>query len=89
LSNQFGVVQSDPLHTHVLGRDQHMEPKVIKSGNATLRIHSPLAHMSQDEKRKWFQDEWENGNPVVRNIVQTALQLSDEIRQRNLSNSKS
>jgi len=52
LFNQSGVVHQDPQHTHVVRRDQDMEPKTIKSGNATLRIHSPIAHMSHQENER-------------------------------------
>ncbi len=59
-----------------------MEPKVIKSGNATLRIHSSLAHMSKEEQREWFQTEYKKGNPVVQNIAHTTLKLSKGIRNK-------
>ncbi|WP_180954557.1 hypothetical protein [Bacillus sp. V5-8f] len=43
--------------------------KEFKFGNTTVVIHSPLVHMNTDEKKKWFQDEVEKGNKVLKQIV--------------------
>ncbi|AZU61009.1 hypothetical protein [Neobacillus mesonae] len=44
--------------------------KEFKFGNATVIIHSPLVHMSSEERRAWYQDEMAKGNPVLKEIAQ-------------------
>ncbi|MEH6945049.1 hypothetical protein [Bacillus sp. JJ722] len=47
-----------PKKTHVIG-------------NTMITIHSPLVNMNESEREKWFTHEFENGNPVILNIVNT------------------
>ncbi|WP_197431005.1 hypothetical protein [Anoxybacillus sp. P3H1B] len=47
--------------------------KKFKYGNTTVIIHSPLVHMSADERKEWFEKEWEKGNPVLKQIAQAVL----------------
>ncbi|PLT33633.1 hypothetical protein CUU64_10910 [Bacillus sp. V5-8f] len=61
------VVQLDHQHTDVSRGNSDM--KEFKFGNTTVVIHSPLVHMNTDEKKKWFQDEVEKGNKVLKQIV--------------------
>lgn len=64
-----------PVTEHInvpKGDDQQMEPmpsKEYKFGNTTVIIHSKLVNMTSEERREWFEREWENGNPWLKNIV--------------------
>ncbi|MFS0784749.1 hypothetical protein [Bacillus sp. 1P06AnD] len=40
-------------------------------GNTVITIHSPLVNMNEIEREKWFEQELNNGNPVIHNIVNT------------------
>ncbi|MDQ0176499.1 hypothetical protein [Bacillus chungangensis] len=46
-------------------------PKAFKFGNTTVIIHSPLAHMTNQEQKQWFDREWKNGNSVLKGIAAT------------------
>ncbi|WP_407270004.1 hypothetical protein [Radiobacillus sp. PE A8.2] len=43
--------------------------KEHKIGNTTVIIHSPLVAMTEEERVRWFNDEWEKGNPVLKEIA--------------------
>ncbi|MED0687925.1 hypothetical protein [Anoxybacillus ayderensis] len=47
--------------------------KEFKYGNTTVIIHSPLVLMSADERKEWFQKEWEKGNPVLKQIAKAVM----------------
>lgn len=49
-------------------------PKEFKFGNTTVIIHSQLAHMTKDEQRKWFAEEWKKGNPTLKLIAATLFE---------------
>ncbi|WP_191556578.1 endonuclease NucS domain-containing protein [Metabacillus idriensis] len=38
-------------------------------GNTMVVVHSPLVTLSKEERKKWFLDEWEKGNPVLKEIA--------------------
>ncbi|UFU00335.1 hypothetical protein KO561_05130 [Radiobacillus kanasensis] len=43
--------------------------KEHKIGNTTVIIHSPLVAMSEGDRKQWFEEEWEKGNQVLRDIA--------------------
>lgn len=43
----------------------------MKSGNATLIIHSDLMKLTEEEREQWFEDEMAKGNPILLNIAKT------------------
>jgi hypothetical protein len=47
--------------------------KEFKYGNTTVIIHSPLVLMSAQERKEWFEKEWEKGNPVLKQIAQAVI----------------
>lgn len=47
-------------------------PKTYTFGNTKVIVHSPLAHMTSDERKEFFRTEWEKGNPVLKEIAQAA-----------------
>jgi hypothetical protein len=47
--------------------------KEYQYGNSKVIIHSPLALMSKKEQKEWFQQEWENKNPILKAIVEVAV----------------
>ncbi|MCK6205704.1 hypothetical protein KZX50_09675 [Bacillus infantis] len=61
------VVHLDHPHTDESRGDSQL--KEFKYGNTTVVIHSPLVHMNIDEKKKWFKDELEKGNKVLKQMV--------------------
>lgn len=60
-----------PTHTHEQRGNAGM--KEFKYGNTTVIIHSPLVLMSADERKEWFQKEWEKGNPVLKQIAKAVM----------------
>lgn len=78
-TNKFSkVVPHMILHTHVVKGDERMESKPIEPkefifGNTTVVIHSPLVHMTKEEQRQFFNNEWEKGNPTLINIVKATV----------------
>ncbi|MGG3800637.1 hypothetical protein [Metabacillus fastidiosus] len=64
------IVKQNP-HTHELrgNADMNKPKKQFQFGNTTVIIHSPLIVMSEPERKQWFQDEWEKGNPILRDIA--------------------
>ncbi|MBY0144274.1 hypothetical protein [Neobacillus niacini] len=51
--------------SRVLGLRKEVFRQVMKIGNTTLFIHSELCRLTQDERRQYFQEELERGNPVL------------------------
>ncbi|MBA2874665.1 hypothetical protein [Thermaerobacillus caldiproteolyticus] len=47
--------------------------KEFKYGNTIVIIHSPLVLMSAEERKEWFEKEWEKGNPVLKQIAKAVL----------------
>ncbi|WP_198401551.1 hypothetical protein [Parageobacillus thermoglucosidasius] len=47
--------------------------KEFKYGNTTVIIHSPLVLMSAQERKEWFEKEWEKGNPILKQIAQAVI----------------
>lgn len=47
--------------------------KKFKYGNTTVIIHSPLVLMSPNERKEWFEKEWEKGNPILKQIAQAVI----------------
>jgi hypothetical protein len=58
-------------HKHVTRGNAGMETpkKENKIGNTTIIIHSPLVVMTSEERKQWFKDEWEKGNPILMQIA--------------------
>lgn len=50
------------------------KPRVYHFGNTTVKIHSQLAWMTEDEQRDWYKKEWKKGNPVLHNIAQVLFE---------------
>ncbi|MCS1351688.1 hypothetical protein [Mechercharimyces sp. CAU 1602] len=46
-----------------------MESKTYTYKNAIVTIYSPLANMSEEEKKMWYSEQWENGNPLMYEIA--------------------
>lgn len=42
----------------------------VKIGNTKVVIKSKLATMTSEERRDWYRNESENGNPVLKRISQ-------------------
>lgn len=47
--------------------------KTYQYGNTKVKIVSPLVNMTPQEQYEWFESEWEKGNPVLRDIVDAAV----------------
>ncbi|MFC0297146.1 MULTISPECIES: hypothetical protein [Geobacillus] len=47
--------------------------KEFKYGNTTVIVHSPLVLMSPEERKQWFEQEWQKGNPILRQIAEAVL----------------
>jgi hypothetical protein len=52
--------------------------KVMKIGNTTVKIHSELCRLSSDERRQWYKEEMEKGNPVLLNIARVVNEIYNE-----------
>lgn len=50
-------------------------PREFQFGNTTVIIHSKLAWMSPEEQRTWFREQWELGNPVLRQIADAVFDI--------------
>lgn len=46
--------------------------KTIYHGETRIVIHSPLMAMTEAEQQKWFEDEWQKGNIIIRQVVEAA-----------------
>jgi hypothetical protein len=44
--------------------------KEFKSGNTTVRIHSPIVHLTDQERKAHFEEQIANKNPVYIEIVE-------------------
>lgn len=44
--------------------------KTIYHGKTKIVIHSKLMAMTEEEQEKWFEEEWEKGNPILHQIVE-------------------
>jgi len=47
--------------------------KKFQYGNTTVTIHSPLVLLNTEERREWFRKEWENGNPILKEIAEAVV----------------
>lgn len=59
-------------HTHIPRRDDagmEIPSKEHKIGNTTVIVHSPLVLMTPEERKLWFESEWEKGNPILKSIA--------------------
>lgn len=76
MSTNAGVVQTPYVHIHAQRGNVQVDDKAkeYKFGNTTVIIHSKLAHMSSDDKNTWFFNEYKNGNPVIKRIVDAAYE---------------
>jgi hypothetical protein len=65
------IVQDVP-HTHVSRGNAGMDKpsKELKFGNTTVIVYSNLVTMTSDERRQWYKNEWEKGNPVLKKIAE-------------------
>lgn len=43
--------------------------KTHQIGNTTVIIHSPLVAMTSKERKEFYKEEWEKGNPVLKEIA--------------------
>ncbi len=62
------VVHSTSPHKHPTRGDVDMDVKKTIIGNTTLYVYSPLANMSSEEKRNWFESEKLKGNRILQEI---------------------
>jgi hypothetical protein len=67
----MSAISSLNPHKHVTRGNAGMETpkKEHKIGNTTIIIHSPLVLMTSEERKQWFKDEWEKGNPILMQIA--------------------
>lgn len=42
--------------------------KEIRIGNTIGKIHSPLMELTKEERKKHFQNELKNGNPIMKEL---------------------
>lgn len=55
-------------------------PKEFTFGNSKVIVFSPLAQMTKEEQKEFFQSEWKKGNLILREIAQAAYDcLSNQI----------
>lgn len=52
--------------------------KEYQFGNTKVIVHSKLVNMTSEERKKWFEKEWEKGNPVLKNIVRVMNEIKEE-----------
>ncbi|MED3550147.1 hypothetical protein [Cytobacillus praedii] len=58
-------------------------------GNTKVIVRSPLVAMTKEERKKFFKEEWEKGNPVLKEIAEAAHDcLMSEYLRTNESKSK-
>lgn len=72
------AMQVSKPFAHKLAQEVDSMTTVVKQIGATrIVIHSPsgFIQMSTEEQRQWFTQQWENGDPVVRNIVETVCRI--------------
>jgi hypothetical protein len=51
--------------SRVMKLRQEKFKKIMKIGNTTGIIHSELCRLTLEERRQWFEEELEKGNPVL------------------------
>jgi len=51
---------------------KEIRSKTYYYGKTEALIVSPLVDMTSEEKKAWFESEWEKGNPVLKDIVDAA-----------------
>lgn len=57
--------------------------KEYRDGNSRVIVFSPLAHMSKQEQKAFFETEWKKGNPVLIDIAQAAHEcLTDTLLEK-------
>ena len=60
--------------------------KTFHFGNAKVIVNSPLALMSKEERKQFFIEEWEKGNPVLKEIAEAAYDCLESIGRTELKN---
>lgn len=63
---------------HKLAQGADSMVTVIKQiGETRIIVHSPsgFIKMSPEEQRQWFSEQWEAGDPVIRNIVDIVCRI--------------
>lgn len=76
-----------PVHglpSHKVNRDHQegrmdMDSKKIQFGNATVIVHSPLANMTEEEQKAWYDQQWERKNPLMYEIARAIFDCQREI----------
>lgn len=68
----MSAIDTYSTHKHVPRGNAGMSKpmKEHKIGNTTVIIHSPLVEMTSEERSNWFNREWENSNPILKEIAQ-------------------
>ncbi|MFD1738344.1 hypothetical protein ACFSCX_17615 [Bacillus salitolerans] len=52
--------------------------KEFQYGNTKVIIHCELAKMTKEQRKEWYEKEWEKGNPVLKAIVEAAVSCQSE-----------
>lgn len=65
---------TSPHSPHKVDRDHQegridMDSKEFQSGNATIIVHSPLARMTEEQRKAWYKKQWERRNPLMYEIA--------------------
>ncbi|SEN53085.1 hypothetical protein [Lihuaxuella thermophila] len=55
-------------------RKSGIEPREFQFGNTTVRIHSKLAWMTEEEQRAWYKEQWQKGNPILQRIAEAMFE---------------
>ncbi|PGT60346.1 hypothetical protein COD86_29805 [Bacillus cereus] len=58
------------------------DTKTIKSGNVTIIIHSNLVNMSPEERKRWFEKEQENKNPILMRLNEIIHKINMELSNK-------
>jgi len=53
-----------------------VEKKEFKFGNSIVIVHSSLVNMTSKERQNWYQQEWEKGNPILKQIVESVQECA-------------
>jgi hypothetical protein len=61
-----------PVTKHIFKQGGGFMQKEYTFGNSKVIVFSPLAQMSKEEQKEYFQNEWQKGNSVLREIAQAA-----------------
>jgi hypothetical protein len=62
--------------------------KEIKIGNTIGIIHSPLMELTKEEREKHFQTEYENGNPMLKELEKLVNESYIRRMMRNAAEKK-